>query len=1447
MPVWNRVLAAAVAVAGVIFVGCATEPSNDPQPTPILGLSPTSVSFSAQEGGTNPAPTVVTVSNTGGGNLGTVSASISYGGSTSGWLTTAVTPTSVTLTATTGAVPAGTHTATVSVGASAAENTPQTISVTFTVTAVPTFTVGGSVSGLTGTVVLQNNGGDNLTLSASGGFTFATALADASPYAVTVLTQPSGQTCTVANGSGTLSGANVTNVQVTCSSNLFTVGGNVSGLTGTVVLQNNGGDDLTLTANGGFTFATALADGSPYAVTVLTQPSGQTCSVANGSGTLSGSAVTNVQVTCATNLFTVGGSVSGLTGTVVLQNNGGDDLTLSANGSFTFATALADGSPYAVTVLTQPGGQTCSVANGSGTLSGANVTNVQVTCATNLFTVGGSVSGLTGTVVLQNNGGDDLTLSANAGFTFATSLADGSPYAVTVLTQPGGQTCSVANGSGTLSGANVTNVQVTCATNLFTVGGSVSGLTGTVVLQNNGGDDLTLTASGGFTFATALADGSPYAVTVLTQPSGQTCSVANGSGTLSGANVTNVQVTCATNLFTVGGSVSGLTGTVVLQNNGGDDLTLSANAGFTFATSLADGSPYAVTVLTQPSGQTCSVANGSGTLSGADVTNVQVTCATNLFTVGGSVSGLTGTVVLQNNGGDDLTLSANAGFTFATSLADGSPYAVTVLTQPSGQTCSVTNGSGTISSANVTNVQVTCSNILHTLTVQGAGSGDGNVSTARNTLIDCDIVAGVTGGPSCSHDYAEGTYKINLVATATPGSAFAGWGGDCVVVAGECEVSPTGPLTVLATFNLSTNFTIGGSVTGLSGTVVLQNNGGDNLTLSANGGFTFATALADGSPYAVTVLTQPSGQTCSVANGSGTISGGNVTNVQVTCSNILHTLTVQGAGSGSGNVSTVRNTLIDCDIVAGVTGGPSCTHDYAEGTYKINLAASPSPGSAFAGWGGDCVVVAGECEVSPTKPLTVLATFNLNPIFTIGGNVTGLSGTVVLQNNGSDNLTLSANGSFIFATALADGAPYAVTVLTQPSGQTCSVTNGSGTISGGNVTNVQVTCAATLVNIAIVQGNDQTAPLTGPLPINPTVRVTDQGTGNPVAGVTVNFFPRTGEGTVNTFSVITDSNGDAAVQWTLGRTGSNFMDVTAGSASTQFFGVGSNSAYKLEVIFLTPATVAQKTAFGDAAGRWMDIITGDLGDINFGSGVGPNACGVGDPNITGVQDDLIVFASLVFIDGPGGILGMAGPCFIRTTTDAPLSVVGVMQFDTADLPSMEAAGTLGDVILHEMAHTIGVGTLWNQPPLSLRNNPSLPSSPGADTHFSGANAVTAFNALPGGPWVPPTSATSVVPVENTQGGQGTRDAHWRESTFVTELMTGFIAAAGNPLSTVTIQSLLDMGYTVNISQADAYTLGNPNGLRAGGTSTVFHLKDDILRIPIKRIDQNGRVVGVVAP
>lgn len=423
----------------------------------------------------------------------------------------------------------------------------------------------------------------------------------------------------------------------------YKVSGTVSGLVGAgLALTLNNGTPLAVNANGAFEFPYTQA--TTYDVDVQSQPGApaQTCQVVNGEGTFTGD-VANVQVTCVTNTYTIGGTVSGLVGSgLVLQNNGGDDLSIATNGSFAFATPLDDLSSFSVTVATDPSqpSQTCGVSNGTGNLAAANVTNVAVTCTTDAFTIGGSVSGLAGSgLVLQNNGGDDLSIATDGSFTFATPLDDLSAFSVTVATDPSqpSQTCAVSNGAGTLAGADVTSVAVTCTTDTFTIGGTVGGLEGSgLVLQNNGGDDLAIATDGSFTFATALDDLSTYSVTVAADPTApsQTCVVANGEGTVASGAVADIAITCTTNTFTIGGSVSGLLGAgLVLQDNGGDDLAIAADGSFTFATAIEDGATYAVTVLTDPTlpAQTCSVSSGSGTVDGADVTDVQVSCTTGAF------------------------------------------------------------------------------------------------------------------------------------------------------------------------------------------------------------------------------------------------------------------------------------------------------------------------------------------------------------------------------------------------------------------------------------------------------------------------------------------------------------------------------------------------------------------------------------------------------------------------------------------------------------------------------------------------------------------------------------------------------------------------------------------------------------------------------------------------
>jgi hypothetical protein len=588
--------------------------------------------------------------------------------------------------------------------------------------------------------------------------------------------------------------------------------------------------------------------------------------------------------------FAVGGSVSGLAGSgLVLQNNGGGDLPVAADGTFAFAERLATGAAYSVTVRSQPTSpsQSCSVTQGSGTIGSADVSNIAVSCATGQFAIRGTVSGLTGSgLVLQNNGGNDLPVSGDGAFVFANKLVDGATYTVTVRTQPSGQNCVVRNGTGTIQGADAGSVNVECASNAFTIGGRVSGLQGSgLTLRLNGGNDLSILDDGAFAFETALQDGTSYEVTVRRQPTNptQVCTVTNGVGTVAGRGVTNITVNCASSSFTVGGTVSGLQGSgLVLQLNGDGDLPIVADGNFTFGAPLTSGTQYRVNVTGQPSNptQVCTVAGGSGRVGSTNVTNVRVTCASSTFSVSGTVIGLQGSgLVLQNNGTDDLAVGANGSFTFASELASGAAYNVTVRTQPSdpNQACSVTNARGTISSGDVGNVVVSCS------------ASDFSVGGTVRNMEGSGLVLRNNGGDELTVD-SSGTFVFD---TARPTGARydvtiarqpSNPEQTCAVSNGSGTVGE-GNVTNIVVDCETRDFSVGGKVSHLRGLggVVIQNNGGDDLTLGANGRFTFPTRLPEGASYNVTIQRQPLFGECEVRHGSGTIRDRNVDDVEIRC------------------------------------------------------------------------------------------------------------------------------------------------------------------------------------------------------------------------------------------------------------------------------------------------------------------------------------------------------------------------------------------------------------------------------------------------------------------------------------------------------------------------------------------------------------------------------------
>jgi hypothetical protein len=373
--------------------------------------------------------------------------------------------------------------------------------------------------------------------------------------------------------------------------------------------------------------------------------------------------------------------------------------------------------------------------------------------------------------------------------------------------------------------------------------------------------------------------------------------------------------------------------------------------------------------------------------------------------------------------------------------------------------------------------------------------------------------------------------------------------------------------------------------------------------------------------------------------------------------------------------------------------------------------------------------------------------------------------------------------------------------------------------------------------IIATAGQGQVSAPNAPTPVLPSVKVVDD-LGDPVPNVAVTFATVTGIGSATGLDAMTNAEGIATVgSWTLAA-GANVLTATVAGggivANPMIFSAMGNAnpaAYNISLRFQDVPTQGQLQAFSDAVLRWEAIITGDVPSIALPLDIYcPDA-----PVLDETIDDLLIYVQLRPIDGSGQVLGSAGPCFIRDPSFLP--IVGVMKFDIADIDG----GDFPAVILHEMAHVLGFGTIWQFKNLLV--NPSLsPGSPGADTHFPGPQAIAAFNAAGGSSYV-----GGKVPVENTQGGIGTRDAHWREGRLVHELMTGFLTGSSQPLSAITIRSMQDLGYTVSTATADPYTFIPPIRAGAPGTERSIHLVRDLLDFPPRVFDPSQHRVKKQKP
>jgi hypothetical protein len=516
----------------------------------------------------------------------------------------------------------------------------------------------------------------------------------------------------------------------------------------------------------------------------------------------------------------------------------------------------------------------------------------------------------------------------------------------------------------------------------------------------------------------------------------------------------------------------------------------------------------------------------------------------------------------------------------------------------------------------------------------------------------------------------------------------------------------------------------------------------------------------------------------------------------------------------------------------------------------FSVTANPGPAKTIAVQAGNNQLAASGHPVTNAPAVIVRDTFaNAKPGVTVTFAPAAGSGSVTGGTQTTNAFGIAVVGSWMLGNL----------------GKDTLVATATGTGIAGNPVKFIATSltASGPAIVAAYVGDGQTGLVGNRTNVRPAVLVTDAGS-NPVLGATVTFAVASGGGSLTGGVTTTNASGIAQVgNWTMGAApATNTMTATVTGSGISgnpvtFTATGAAAVYTIQIQYYGPApTTAEQAAFNAASAKWQNIVYQHPGPpVQVTAAAG--ACGAGEPAVNQQITDVLIFAKFDSIDGPGKVLGYSSPCFFRTNNG--LTLTGIMVFDTADVATLIANSQLNEVILHEMGHVLGLGTLWN---LSIAGGVNrsclfLPSNPPGtinDTYFGCPKARAAFDSMGGtsytGASLSPPGGNK-VPVENCGAsspagcGGGTVNGHWREPVFGNELMTGYINAGTNPLSVLSVAAQEDLGYVVNYAGADAYTHAFSAPV-VGGAPPLF-LGDDIFHGPRYAVDAAGRITKVSGP
>ncbi|KZY64636.1 hypothetical protein A3742_12550 [Oleiphilus sp. HI0071] len=615
------------------------------------------------------------------------------------------------------------------------------------------YTLNGQAFGVSEPIQLRY--GDNLIeVTGDGRFTFPEKFKTGDSVALSIVTQPKHYSCSIQNADLTFDSSSISNVEIRCLRDAYSIGGGAFGVDGHVTLAL-GDERLALSGDGPFTFPSLLKKGSEYSVSVVDTSVGLVCDARLASGVVEGQ-ITSIRILCGDGTepqlpqyFLAGkaflidpddGSLQPILDAFpleLLEEDGSQTQRLTVSGNdFVLPDLFEAGESFNIQIASHPEGYVCDINSEKGSFNGGDINNVRVLCEEG-YSLAGSIRDLNGSLSFKLGNQVVNVSSTNPDefveYAFDKKFVAANAISFEFLQQPLDQECSVSAqpwASDIGLDSDRTDINISCEYIAHLLGGAVSGLDGEVRIAVEE-QELTLTEDGDFVFARRVSETDELNVRVVSDPVQQTCSLTPVELELMEDKASALSVSCRDTFYDLQVPINGLSGFPVqlrLESSRIEPVEFSTDSSFPGVLTLPKGAQVELSIIGGvPSGSICELSASSVSMF-SDQT-VELNCRPAAYRVSAIVSGLVGELELGLGDQATRTLISDGAVEFGEQIEDGASAQVLIVTQPDHQRCEVNPETLVVTQGSVS-VEVACRYSHHL--VSGAVEGLSGEITLRS-------------------------------------------------------------------------------------------------------------------------------------------------------------------------------------------------------------------------------------------------------------------------------------------------------------------------------------------------------------------------------------------------------------------------------------------------------------------------------------------------------------------------------------------------------------------------------------------------------------------------------------------------------------------------------------------------------------------------------------------